>query len=782
MTPIVLAGVLLAGGLGGVAGPDDAVVAPATPAVSTPAVSTLTVGATVAAPKTHANRYWGLPNILGAATHGYPKALSAAQRHGYVQDPASSKRLPGLHLPGVHVRRGHLPKIAKMALTRSHGRWQVRARVSATGAIYGKRPKRALEEVAVVVTVRDTAATTNPSRQPILFRKVVWRTMDARSKQLRAAVHLGFPKSVDKMLTAMSASRRGRAITVNAVHVIDADGRRIAGRRTVDHVKSAALDLASARSGATQAFADRQGSLVSIVNNDQTQAPNGDDALSMAVNLVANPVSCMLTNGGSASDFAAFNITGMAFGETTEGFLEEAGGSQQAANEAPASADVTGAMAADYAEAVVEAALGATLDWTTVAFDAFEELIELWITGCNQNPSMYTVAVTDALGNATSVGYSLDSNYNDSNTTPSQGGIADAQTAYTYWNTPGFFFTESPNASTYISQAFLESNYSPGPQGVAFVDAPPRNGEGGSSGQNVVGSGGDAGLSLAASSGPTSYPQASTGGSKSTSYPVVDFTINWGAACSSMLGGALSYNAGGAVSGWTDNYTFNACSGWPTAPAAIAGAIPNAPTMLSATPGNGSLVATFTSPANPPQVAATSYLVTARASDGTTAGSCSPAPEWVDDYAQMNCTISGLSNGSTYALSAQASNAYGTSPLGNALSAAPGVNGVPGAPTNVYAYVSGDSVVIAWLPPTYDGGQPITAYTALVTWLIDDSLAGASSCTATPTSYLGTSVNGVPLLTCSVGAAPYGIGQVQVAATNSIGQGPWDWVTGAGTP
>jgi hypothetical protein len=135
-------------------------------------------------------------------------------------------------------------------------------------------------------------------------------------------------------------------------------------------------------------------------------------------------------------------------------------------------------------------------------------------------------------------------------------------TAYTIWGQSIGFFSLTQQAE-YLGQAFLENNYAPGPQNVSFVATPPIG-----TNSTITGSGGDAGLAFTAAENPQDYPLAAVGGKKDTQYPIVDFYVNWGPTCSSLLGGTFVpvFGNGGNV---TNGFTYNSCEGWSNAPTAV---------------------------------------------------------------------------------------------------------------------------------------------------------------------------------------------------------------------
>src|ERR1700689_3430681 len=101
----------------------------------------------------------------------------------------------------------------------------------------------------------------------------------------------------------------------------------------------------------------------------------------------------------------------------------------------------------------------------------------------------------------------------------------------------------------------------------------------------------------------------------------------------------------------------------PTAPLTV----PGAPTIGTATRGNGEATVSFTAPANNGGAAITQYTVTSSPGGITAAGSASPI------------TVTGLTNGTAYTFTVTASNSVGTG-LASAASNSVTPATVPGAP------------------------------------------------------------------------------------------------------
>ena len=130
---------------------------------------------------------------------------------------------------------------------------------------------------------------------------------------------------------------------------------------------------------------------------------------------------------------------------------------------------------------------------------------------------------------------------------------------------------------------------------------------------------------------------------------------------------------------------------------------PNAPTGLTATPGNGQITLNWTAPSSNGGAAITGYKVY----EGTTAGGENLTTA-VCTVSATTCVVSSLTNGTTYFFKVLATNAVGDSALSNETSATP--LGVPGAPTGLTATPGNGQVTLNWTAPSSNGGSAITGY------------------------------------------------------------------------
>jgi hypothetical protein len=128
-------------------------------------------------------------------------------------------------------------------------------------------------------------------------------------------------------------------------------------------------------------------------------------------------------------------------------------------------------------------------------------------------------------------------------------------------------------------------------------------------------------------------------------------------------------------------------------------AVPGPPTGLTATYGNGRARIAWAAPASTGGSPVISYTVTA-APGGRT---CS----WTSG--QLECTITGLTNGIAYSFTAVATNGTGDS-YSSERSAAIIPRTTPGAPGSASASAGNASATISWTDATSDGGVVITSY------------------------------------------------------------------------
>jgi hypothetical protein len=229
------------------------------------------------------------------------------------------------------------------------------------------------------------------------------------------------------------------------------------------------------------------------------------------------------------------------------------------------------------------------------------------------------------------------------------------------------------------------------------------------------------------------------GGSAITGYTV---TSNTGGL--TATGGSSPLIITGLLNGVTYTFTVTATNAVGTSTpsgtsnSVVPATVPDAPTSVNATAGNGEATITFISGSNNGS-AITGYTVTSN--DGHTAtGGLSPI------------TITGLTNGVTYTFTVMATNAVGTStPSTASNSVVPAT--VPDAPTNLAGTVGDSSASLFWSAPASDGGSAITGYTvtsnigghtatssttsAVVTGLTNGT---AYTFTVTATNAVGTSI------------------------------------------
>ena len=177
---------------------------------------------------------------------------------------------------------------------------------------------------------------------------------------------------------------------------------------------------------------------------------------------------------------------------------------------------------------------------------------------------------------------------------------------------------------------------------------------------------------------------------------------------------------------------------------------PSAPRNVVATRnGSGSISVTWEAPSSNGGAAVTGYKATV-----------SPGGQSCESTA-LSCTITGLTNGTSYSVTLTATNSVGTSGASTAVTLTAGT--VPAAPAAPTAVAGDMSAAVSWTAPD-NGGLSITGYT------VTASPSGAT-CTTTGT------------LTCTVTGLVNGTNHTfTVVATNSVGTGAASAASGAVMP
>jgi fibronectin type 3 domain-containing protein len=299
---------------------------------------------------------------------------------------------------------------------------------------------------------------------------------------------------------------------------------------------------------------------------------------------------------------------------------------------------------------------------------------------------------------------------------------------------------------------------------------------------NSVGEGSRSGERSATPSAPASVPGAPTlnsatggsgsvalswsapssdGGSAITGYRIYRANVTGGETVLTTVGNVTSWTDTSVANGTTYYYQVSAVnsvgegfrSNERSATATASATVPGAPTLNSASAGNGSVALSWSAPTSNGGSAITAYKVyrgTSAGNESLYANLGSTATSWTDGNA---------SNGVTYYYQVSAVNSVGEGFRSGERSATPSAPAtVPGAPTLNSAAPGNGSVTLSWSAPSSDGGSAVTGYKVY---------RGTSSGGEALYANLGGTATSWADGNASNGVTYY----YQVSAVNSVGEG-----------
>jgi len=231
-----------------------------------------------------------------------------------------------------------------------------------------------------------------------------------------------------------------------------------------------------------------------------------------------------------------------------------------------------------------------------------------------------------------------------------------------------------------------------------------------------------------------------------------------GQTCTTANGTTLSCTVTGLTNGTSYTFTVIATNSQGSSSASSPSAavtpatVPGAPTLVAATSGDGQAAVSWVAPVSDGGGVITGYTVTA-----------SPGGATCSTTGALSCTVTGLTNGTSYTFTVVATNWAGSSSLSSASSAITPV-GAPDAPTNVTATSGNGQATVSWVAPPSDGGAAITGYTVTAS-------PGGATCSTTG------------VLTCIISGLRNGTSYTfTVVATNSVGNSVASAPSSSATP
>lgn len=288
--------------------------------------------------------------------------------------------------------------------------------------------------------------------------------------------------------------------------------------------------------------------------------------------------------------------------------------------------------------------------------------------------------------------------------------------------------------------------------------------------QAVVVTGGDGSVTVAWSA------PSSNGGSAITGYTATAYDATSGGSSqgSCTTTAATTCTISSLTNGTTHYVEVTATNSLGTGPAstrvsAVAGGTASAPRSVAAVRGDGTITVNWLAPSSDGGSAVTGYIAnayTSTSSSATSVGSCTTTG--------LECTISGVTNGTVYYVSVAAVTAIrtGSSSSRVTVSAA----GAPSAPRSVTATRGDGYAAVSWSVPLSLGGSRISRYLVRA---YSAATEGTLVTTCEPTT--------AKPLSCNIGPLPNGSTYyIDVVAYNAIGLAtasePRVSVTTAATP
>lgn len=189
-----------------------------------------------------------------------------------------------------------------------------------------------------------------------------------------------------------------------------------------------------------------------------------------------------------------------------------------------------------------------------------------------------------------------------------------------------------------------------------------------------------------------------------------------------LSAGTVSFTISATNAGGSDSKVYSV----DVSPATV----PSAPGSVSASSGNAQALVSWSAPASTGGAAITEYQVRAYDSSDVSRSVCTATMP-----AALTCQVTGLTNGLAYTFAVFAYNSVGYGAASVRSSAVTPLT-KPGPPTGVQAASGNASALVTWLPPSDDGGSPLTSFTVTAS-------PGGQTCTATSPS----TICAVPSLT-----------------------------------